>query len=659
MDESNHQSVWLSQICMCGIYGTIPLQPNTNDLKRTTALLGEMGRVITHRGPDDHGEYVRESLGIGMRRLSIIDLEGGHQPIANEDKTIWVVCNGEIYNYEALRHDLIERGHRFQTQSDTEVLVHLYEEFGTNAFQYVNGMFGAAIWDEGRQRAVLVRDRLGKKPLYMWKDSHRVVFGSEVKSILRERTIPRTINFTAVQEYVMLGFVPGPYTLFEGIEKVCPGHYVVIEDGKVEQYAYWDINVSPDDRLSKTEWVEKIRESLEDAVRLRLVSDVPLGAFLSGGIDSSAIVGLMAKISGQQVKTYSIGFEGEDQFYNELHYAKLVAEAYQTDHHEIIVRPKVAELLPKLIWHMDEPMADSAQITTYLVAELAGRSVKVILSGVGGDEIFAGYRRYLGEELGRWLRFLPRTVRQGMLPALLKRLPKDRHSYWSNLFRLGDGFMATVNQSFPSRYCSYLNVFSPDISENLLTKRNDKFMSQLDLMGSSVLANTFRRVENLDPLNQAMVVDLKTSLPDDLLLLTDKMTMACSLECRAPFLDYRLVSLAANIPPRLKLEGLKLKSLLKEVVQPWVPREILQRSKRGFGAPIGAWLRKDLQSLIGEFLSEDRVNKRGIFDWKVVGRIIEQHQNRQRDHTDGLLALLNFEIWCQTFIDSGDPGQPL
>ncbi len=644
---------------MCGIYGIISLQPDSNSFEEVRGRLHEMGQVISHRGPDDDGEYVGLGIGLGMRRLSIIDLEGGHQPISNEDETIWAVCNGEIYNFRELRESLIHKGHRFKTKSDTEVLVHLYEEYGLQAFQYLNGMFGAALWDEQRKQCILVRDRLGKKPLYMWKDVKRVVFGSEIKSLLRDQDVSRNINHSVMSEYVALGFVPGPHTLFEGIEKILPGHYVCIGNGKIEQHRFWDVAVSPNEQVSKAEWIEQVRESLEDAVRVRLVSDVPLGAFLSGGIDSSAIVSLMARISGQKVKTYSIGFEGKDEFYNELKYAKIVADAFQTEHHEIIVKPKVAELLPKLIWHMDEPMADSAQITTYLVAELASQSVKVILSGVGGDEIFAGYRRYLGEEIGRWVRYLPRPVRQQLLPALLKKLPKDRHSYWSNLFRLGNGFMETVNQPFAERYGSYLNIFTPEFSEVLLRRNNGHKERQSGELSSSSLGELFRQVEKLDPLNQAMMIDLKTSLPDDLLLLTDKMTMACSLECRAPFLDHRLVSLAGTIPPKFKMEGLKLKSLLKEVVQPWVPKDIINRSKRGFGAPIGSWLRKDLQTLVAEFLSESQIKKRGIFEWKIVKQILEQHQNRVRDHTDGILSLLNFEIWCQTFIDSSDPSRSL
>jgi asparagine synthase (glutamine-hydrolysing) len=567
---------------MCGIYGIISLSPDPWSLNEARELLLGMGQTVLHRGPDDHGEFIGAGVGFGMRRLSIIDLAGGHQPISNEDETVWVVCNGEIYNFKELRSDLIKRGHRFRTQSDTEVLVHLYEDYGVEAFHHLNGMFGAAIWDKTRQRAILVRDRLGKKPLYIWKGPTQVVFGSEVKAILKDRSIHRRLNLAAVEEFITWGFVPGPLTLFEGIEKILPGHYVVIENGRVEQQPYWRLEITNGLQLNKTEWVEKIRASLEDAVCLRLMSDVPLGAFLSGGVDSSSIVALMAKHSDQRVKTYSIGFEGEDEFYNELKYAKLIAETFGTDHHEIIVKPQMAELLPKLVWHMDEPIADSAQMTTFLVAELASQSVKVILSGVGGDEIFAGYRRYLSEAIGRWLRFLPGVVSQGMIPAVLRRLPKDRHAYWSNLFRLGDGFMAGVNKPFPSRYFSYLNVFNPEISEILLVKRTEATTKQEDGFQSAVLANIIHQVRHLEPLNQAMVIDLHTSLPDDLLLLTDKMTMACSVECRAPFLDYRLVEMAANIPPRLKLERFKLKSLLKEVVRPWIPNEILQRSKRGF-----------------------------------------------------------------------------
>ena len=411
---------------MCGIYGILNLK---QDSTPGAALLARMGKAVEHRGPDDEGVYLGRGVALGMRRLSIIDLAGGHQPISNEDETVWVVCNGEIYNFQELRARLIAQGHVFRTKSDTEVLVHLYEQYGTDGISKLRGMFAFAIWDSRRRRLLLVRDRfgkkplyycvlpgglyfaselkslrdrIGKKPLYIWRSPHCLIFGSEAKSILQAPEVPRRLNRAALPQYLALGYVPAPQTTFEGIDKILPGHLLVAEKGNVREEEYWDPRFDQIESRSKNEWIEIVREKLVESVRVRLVSDVPLGAFLSGGIDSSAVVAAMARLTDRPVKTYSIGFAGDDSFYNELPYAKMIAERYGTDHHEIVVRPDVSELVPKHIWHLDEPMADSALITTYLVSRLARESVTVILSGVGGDELFGGYRRYLGENLRRY-----------------------------------------------------------------------------------------------------------------------------------------------------------------------------------------------------------------------------------------------------------------
>jgi asparagine synthase (glutamine-hydrolysing) len=382
-------------------------------------MLERMARVMIHRGPDDQGEYWDAGIGLGMRRLSIIDVQGGHQPIPNEDRSIWAICNGEIYNFRELRADLEARGHTFRCNSDTEVIVHLYEEEGTELFKRLRGMFAIALWDSNRSRLILARDRLGKKPLYISRQSDRLAFASEMKSILAVDGISREINLEALREYLALGYVPAPRTLLEGIEKLLPGYYMIVEKGSVRTEQYWDVPQAAVENQSEEEWIERVREKLLESVRIRLVSDVPLGAFLSGGIDSSAIVAGMARLTDRPVKTYSIGFEGRDGFYNELPYAQIVAKAFGTDHHEIIVHPKISDLLPTLIWHLDEPIADSAFVTTYLVASLASQSVKVILSGVGGDELFGGYRRYLGDNLARHYRWLPNIVRKSWLPGLV------------------------------------------------------------------------------------------------------------------------------------------------------------------------------------------------------------------------------------------------
>ncbi|HWR17314.1 MAG TPA: asparagine synthase (glutamine-hydrolyzing) [Terriglobales bacterium] len=630
---------------MCGIFGALYFhQP------APTELMPKMGDIITHRGPDDHGYFVRGPLAMGMRRLSIIDVSGGHQPICNEDKSVWVILNGEIFNFPELRKRLEDNGHRFTTHTDTEVLVHLYEEEGDDFVKSLRGMFAYALWDQRRSVLLIGRDRLGKKPLYVRRESNRILFASEMKSILADESVPREVDPESLDEYLGLGYVPAPFTMLKGIEKVLPGHYLRIDaSGAVSDHEYWDVRFDGIEHHAEQEWIERVRAKFLESVKIRLISDVPLGAFLSGGIDSSAIVGAMAHIVSQPVKTYSIGFGGEDSFYNELPYARIVANKYHTEHHEIIVKPDVAELLPKLIWHMDEPIADSAFVTTFLVSELARKSVTVILSGVGGDELFGGYRRYLGDNLHRYYRHVPRPLRSAFR-GLLNALPQDRHRNWTNNIRYASGFANAAEMDPASRYMSFITVFSPAMKHELLpSSRGSKRSSEL-------LKQYFARVPGADPLDQNIYVDLKTSLADDLLALTDKMSMAASIECRAPFLDHELVELTARMPSNLKVRGFTMKYLLKKVVQPWVPDEILHRKKRGFGAPMGAWLKNSLESLVHDTLSADAIRSRGFFDPGVVQKTVDDHRQSRADHTDHLLSLITFELWCRIYLDGKVPS---
>lgn len=633
---------------MCGICGLLDTRQR-EDSKRD--LLERMCQVMVHRGPDDQGHYVAGDVGLAMRRLSIIDVAHGHQPIRNEDETVWIVLNGEIYNFQPLREQLLAKGHRFTTRTDTEVIVHLYEEEGLDFVKKLRGMFAIALWDAPRARLVLARDRVGKKPLYVRQEPNRLLFASEIKCILAADDIPRRIDPRALREYLALGYVPAPRTLFEGIEKVPAGHLLVIEKDAIRQQKYWDAPFAETEDRTEQEWVERVREKLLESVRIRLVADVPLGAFLSGGIDSSAVVAAMAQFSDRPVKTYSIGFEGADSFYNELPYAHVVADAFHTDHHEIVVRPQVAELLPKLIWHLDEPIADSAFFTTYLVSKLARESVTVILSGVGGDELFGGYRRYLGDAMWRYYALLPQALRKKWLPSLLARLPQDRHSGWKNSLRYASAFVKSAELDSGTRYMSYVTIFSPSVQDRLLAPSAGDSSAQETL---DVMSSYFDQCHSSDSLNRIMYADIKTSLCDDLLALTDKTTMAASIECRAPFVDQELVELAGQIPSNFKIRGFTLKHLLKKVVEPWLPKEILHRKKRGFGAPVGAWVRNELRSLTEEMLSETQVKKRGLFDWSVVQEIVSSHNNQQSDHTDHLLALISLEAWCRIFLDGND-----
>ena len=583
---------------MCGIYGVVALRDGANC---DPSLLDAMASVTVHRGPDDEGRHVDDGLAMGMRRLSIIDLSSGHQPIANEDETIWTVYNGEIYNYREIRSELQRQGVQLRTESDTEVLVHLYQRHGTEFVSRLLGMFGFAIWDAPRRRLVLGRDRLGIKPLYYAEHEGRLVFASEIKALLQIRGVAREIDLGALESYLSLGYSGNTHSLFKEIRKLPPASMLVCENGGFRIETYWQVPAEADDSLTVAQWVERLRAAIEAAVVSEMVSDVPLGAFLSGGIDSSTIVAFMARHSAQPVKTYSIGFKGDSasDVYNELPYARQVAKQFGTDHREIIVRPDVVSLLPKLAWHMDEPVADSASVTTYLVSEFARRDVTVILSGVGGDELFGGYNRYLGDYYAGHYQRLPAWMRKTVIAPLVQVMPSDRHGRISSLARYARMFVASNDLPFEERYRSYVQVFGPDSLERLLKSGRAGHSDCLD--------EAFSLATSGDPLNRLMRVDLSTQMPNDLLMLTDKMTMAASLECRVPLLNHELVELAARIPGALRIEGNSLKALLKKALDGVLPRQILDRKKRGFGAPIGAWLKRDLQPMVRRLLSNQSV----------------------------------------------------
>lgn len=634
---------------MCGIHGIVSLN---NNFTPTEEILQLMGNITVHRGPDDSGSYTENGLGIGMRRLSIIDLEGGHQPLSNEDQTLWLVCNGEIYNFRELREDLKSKGHKFKTGSDSEVILHLYEEYGDDFVLHLNGMFGFALWDVNKKRLVIGRDRIGIKPVYYYKDGDRLLFATEAKAILAVPGVERAIDLVALDSYLTLGYVSAPYSLFKRIKKLPIASLMVIENQKVEIKPYWKMPSELDFQRTEAEWKQKIKETIEKAVNQQMVSDVPIGAFLSGGIDSSAVVAFMAKHSSQPVKTYAIGFGGDSggSYYNELPYAKQVSELFKTDHKEIIVKPDVVKLLPKLLWHMDEPMADTAFITTFLVAEFARQDSTVILSGVGGDELFGGYRRYLGEYYIQRYQKIPSIIRKNLLAPIARYLPSDRHSPLLNLSRLAKGFILSAEKPFAERYKSYVEVFSPEQIEQIELLRKSHSHETYD-----ALAEAFANTNSEDPINRLFQVDSLTQLPDDLLMLTDKMTMATSLECRVPLLDQDLVELAARMPGSMKIKGRELKYILKECLHDVLPKEILYRKKRGFGAPMGSWLKNELAPLLKQVLSQKTIESRGLFNWDVVQKTIALHESNKEDHTDHLQALMNLEIWCRLYLDDVSP----
>ena len=628
---------------MCGIFGLL----HFDDSPVERATLKAMAQVSVHRGPDDEGLYLAGACGIGMRRLSIIDLAGGHQPMSNADGSLTLVCNGEIYNFRELRRELRELGHRFATRSDSEVLLHGYAQWGDDVVQRLNGMYGFALWDARRRRLVVGRDRLGIKPIYLYHDARRIAFASEAKALLALPGVHAHIDSEALSSYLNLGYVAAPASMFKGITKLPPATLLSIERGRLQQIRYWRIPANTDTAIPEAEWIERTREQLDQAVRMQMVSDVPIGAFLSGGIDSSTVVGLMARHGGQSIRTYSIGFKGAaaEEYYNELPYARRVAQLFGTEHHEILVRPDTAALLPRLLWHMDEPISDSAFITTYLVSQFARREVKVILSGVGGDELFGGYWRYLGHHYQAYFDRLPAWMRR-TAAAAGRRLPSDRHTPLLNLSRLARGFLESAELPFEDRYRAYVEVFTPPEVRRLL---------RLETPPPDRIAEAFLEATGDDALNRMLAVDAHTQLPDDLLLLTDKMSMATSLECRVPLLDHELVELAARMPHTVKIRGGRLKHAMKEAVSHLLPRDILERRKRGFGTPMGAWLKSDLAPLMHELLSEASISARGLLDPAPVRELVAQHNANRVDGTDRLLALMNLEIWARMYLDARAP----
>jgi asparagine synthase (glutamine-hydrolysing) len=630
---------------MCGIFGILNLDGSPVE----RAALQAMARLTMHRGPDDEGFHLDGACGIGMRRLSIIDLAGGHQPLINADAHLALVCNGEIYNFRELRRELQALGHRFKTGSDSEVVLHGYAQWGDGFLQRLNGMYGFALWDGRRRRLLLGRDRLGIKPIYVYRDARRLAFASEAKALLGLPGVSARIDPDALSSYLNLGYVAAPRSMFRGISKLPPATILTVEDGHVEERRYWRIPHTTEHGVSEQAWIERIRERLNEAVRMQMVSDVPIGAFLSGGIDSSAVVGLMASHSDRPIRTYAIGFEGAaaEQYYNELPYARRVAELFGTEHREIIVRPDTASLLPRLLWHMDEPIADTAFITTYLVSEFARREVTVILSGVGGDELFGGYRRYLGDYYQGYYGRLPGWMRRAAASAG-RRLPSDRHTPFLNFSRLAKGFLENAELPFEDRYRGYVEVFPLSAARRLLKGEGSG-------TGRDAIAEAFLEAGGEDGLNRMLAVDAETQLPDDLLLLTDKMSMATSLECRVPLLDHELVELAARMPQEVKVRGGRLKHAMKEAVSGMLPRDIIERTKRGFGTPMGAWLKQDLAPLMHELLSEASIQNRGLFESGEVRELIGLHDADRTDGTDRLLALMNLEIWARMYLDGRTP----
>lgn len=625
---------------MCGIAGFVDLKHRLAR-NEAAAVLERMCQVIVHRGPDDQGTMqTDDGVYLGMRRLSIIDLAGGHQPISNEDGLVSIVFNGEIYNYRELQPELYSRGHSFQTQSDTEVIVHSYEEFGPDCVSRLRGMFAFAIWDAKRQSLFIARDRVGKKPLYYTLTEQGVfVFGSELKSLLQHPAVRQEVSPHAIDSYLTCGYVPDPLSILRGIRKLPPGHHLTFANGRVEVTCYWDFKYEPvkngtSRRLE--DYLDELRSLLAESVRLRLISDVPLGAFLSGGVDSSTIVGLMARELSQPVKTFSIGFH-EDS-YNELKYARVAAEHFGTDHHEFVVTPDLCEIVDDLAWFLDEPFADSSAIPTYMVSRLARQYVTVVLSGDGGDELFAGYTRYVVDRRRSGFAALPRFVRRGLMAPLSRHLPHGAR---------GRNYLHNVALDSLDRYLDSISIFT-ELNKPLLY--TDAFREQLNRNGDEdELAVPFRdyaaRVKTGEELDAMLYIDSKTYLPGDILTKVDRMSMAASLEARVPLLDHKLIEFVNSIPAHLKLNGLETKHIFKRAVRDFVPAEILDRPKQGFGVPVQEWINRQLRERIHETLTEQRTRERGYIEPAYVQLLLDEHERGRRDHSTQLWALFMLELW--------------
>jgi asparagine synthase (glutamine-hydrolysing) len=627
---------------MCGIAGFADLTASASrPLESDRSRIKAMCDVMRHRGPDDEGLLVEPGVSLGMRRLSIIDLSTGNQPIHNEDQTIRVVFNGEIYNYRELRHELEARGHRFYTASDTETIVHGYEEWGERVFSKLRGMFGIAVWDGGTRTLLVARDRAGIKPLYYAQAAGRLFFGSEAKCLLVNPEVDRRLDAAAVDHYLAYQYTPRDGSIFRGIHKVPPGHYLKVSDGSVVTEQYWQL---PADRAQvayrgdERQAIEELRTVLADAVRSHMISDVPLGAFLSGGIDSSVVVALMAQASNRPVKTFAIGFEEAD--FDELPHARRVARHLGTDHHELVVRPDALGILDRVVWHFDEPFADSSAIPTWYVSEMARRHVTVVLSGDGGDELFGGYTRYLPHPRVETFDRLAPGVGRAVAAAAWRALPHGAR---------GKNFLRHVARNAQGRYVDSVTFYHADERKALLSPALRHEIG--DWNTERCFSEPFERFRGMPLEAQLMAFDFETYLPEDCLVKVDRMSMAHSIESRVPLLDHLVIEFAASLPAAMKMPGGRLKHLLKELAFSMVPREILDRPKQGFAVPVGHWFRGALRDAFGDILGSPLTRQRGYFNSAFVERVLADHLSGRRDHSTKLWMLLVFELWHRQYID--------
>jgi asparagine synthase (glutamine-hydrolysing) len=632
---------------MCGIAGLLYFDGTPAHAE----MVKRMNASLAHRGPDGDDVYTDGPVGLGQRRLAIIDLSpAGMQPMSNEDGTVWITFNGEMYNFMGIRRELEALGHQFRSNSDTETIVHAYEEWGTDCLHRFNGMFAFALWDARRQRLWLVRDRLGVKPMFYAHLPNRLLFGSEIKAILCDPGVDRNLDYEALSYYLALNYTPAPYTLFASVRQLLPGHYLTVDaDGGVEDVEYWDLHYREDPYPDRAEqdYVEEFLGLLEDSVRLRLISDVPLGSFLSGGVDSSAVSYCMSRLMNSPVKTFSIGFQ--ERTFNELDYARQVAQLIEADHHEWVVKADAAEVLPKIVWHSEEPTADSSMVAVYYLAQMARENVTVALSADGADECIAGYETYQAYYLHNLYRRVPAWLRNGVVMPLINALPlSDAKVSWDFKLRR---FAHSADLSAEDAHATWRMIFNGDLRRQLLDPVSDQPGVRADAF--DLYRATFARTNARHPLNRMLYVDTRFYLPNDMLVKVDRMSMAHGLEAREPFLDYRLVEFLASVPPNLKLKNFRHKKyLLKASMKGKLPDSAIWRKKAGFNLPNARWMKEDLKPFVTDHLSPRRIRDIGLFNPQVVDTLLSDHFQEKADNSHQIWCLLTLSLWWGQFVES-------
>jgi asparagine synthase (glutamine-hydrolysing) len=624
---------------MCGIAG-VYVRDRSEQVD--IAQIRSMTDVIARRGPDDEGHFVDGEVGIGMRRLSIIDVAGGHQPIPNEDETLWIVYNGEIFNHEPLQQALKQRGHRFRTRSDTETVLHLFEEEGPACLQHFRGMFALAIWDTRKRSLFIARDRLGIKPLHYAFDGRHLVFGSEIKAVLEHPSVSRTCDWTALDAFFTYGYIPAPWTAYRDVKKLPAGHYLIADERGIREEQYWDLSMEPKHRGSAADISAEFVERFQESVTMRMLSEVPLGAYLSGGVDSSVLVAMMARAATQPINTFTIGFGGETgNFLDERPYAREVSQRWSTNHREFEVLPQPEEAINVALDAFDEPFADDSLIPTHHICALAKRHVTVALTGLGGDEAFAGYERYLGFRLSEHASRFPWRILLRAAAPLVNALPEESGGHYrvNHLKR----FVGAASLEPAARWQRYQAMFP---AEERRTLYRPSIAAQIDFERVDQAGRRFyEQCDAADPLDRALYQDIKMYLPDDILALTDRVGMWHSLELRVPFIDHTLLEFCARIPTNLKLRGTEKKYLLREASRPFIPESVLNHRKQGFASPMAIWLRGGLRRFVESTLSDDAVNRGGVLQAPKVRDLVTAHHERRSLNDKHLFALLMFQQW--------------